>query len=92
MIHIKTQTNGFNCNEDSELLGDSYYNLLEILITIFKYTLFILSVYIIWIVASSQYILFCNYFVLNHRCYINCLIISHKFILYSSCFIFLYID
>jgi len=47
MIHIKTQTNGFNCNEDSELLGDSYYNLLEILITIFKYTLFILSVYII---------------------------------------------
>jgi len=47
MIHIKAQTNGLNCNEDSELLGDSYYNLLEILITIFKYPLFTLSVYII---------------------------------------------
>jgi len=44
MIRIKVQTNGLNYNEDLELLGDSYYNLLEILITIFKYTLF-MSVY-----------------------------------------------
>jgi len=29
MIHIKSQKNGINLNEDTELLEDSYFNLLN---------------------------------------------------------------